>query len=182
VLARGVMTVAAAALGAVVVLGLLDRAVHLPAVLRAAALVGLIAAGLLYLRRRVVRPLRELNDDVALAIRVEEHFPTLNDALASTVQFERHPAGSAALRQATRRYAVREAEDCDFRDLLDRHPVRRPVAALAVAVAAALPLAALYPLPSLSAVVRLLDPFGDHPWPPQTTLTLDAPEWLARGE
>jgi hypothetical protein len=181
VLVRAVCLGVAAALAVAVVLGLLDRAVHLPALIRAAALVGLLTAGGLALLR-TIRQLRTLNDDLALALRVEEHFPTLNDALASTVQFERHPTGSAALRQATRRYAVREAEDCDFRDLLDRRPGRRALAAVAAAAAVAVPLVLLYPAAVRSAVVRLLDPFGDHAWPPQTVVTLDAPDWLARGE
>ncbi len=179
--------VAAAAAGAAVALGLLDAAVHLPALVRALALIGLLTAGGLFLRRGVLRPWRELGDDLALALRVEDHFPTLNDALASTVQFlgqaEPPPAaGSPALRRATRRRALRETEDCDFHELLDTRPLRRGTAALAVAVVAAVPLMLLYPVAARTAVVRLLDPFGDHPWPPQTTLALDAPDWLARGE
>ncbi|HEY1378937.1 MAG TPA: hypothetical protein VGF55_19200, partial [Gemmataceae bacterium] len=181
VLVRAALAAVAVALAAAVGLGLLDRATHLPALVRAAALVGLLAAGGIALLR-LRRQLRDLGDDLALALRVEDHFPTLNDALASTVQFERHPDGSDDLRHATRRYAVREAGDCDFRDLIDRRPARRALAGLVAALAAALPLAVLYPGAARAALVRLVDPFGDHPWPPQTVLTLEAPDWLARGE
>ena len=167
--------------GSAVGLGLLDYAVRLPAIVRAAALVGLLTAGG-FTVLRVRRHLSTLNDDLAFALRVEEHFPALNDALASTVQFEHEPAGSPELRQATRLYAVREAEDCDFRELVDRRPLRRTLAAAVVAVAAALPLGIADPHPARVAVARLLDPFGDHPWPPQTVMTLDVADWLARGE
>ena len=116
VLVRGVCTLAAGALGAAVIVGLLDYALNAPALVRAAVLVGLLTAGGLFLRRGLLQPLRELNDDLALALRVESHFPALNDALASTVQFLDRPdddpgVGSPALRRATRRYALREAED-----------------------------------------------------------------------
>src|SRR5947209_6445971 len=73
VLVQAVGLGVAAALAAVVGLGLLDRAVHLPALIRAAALVGLCIAGGLTLLR-TVRQLRALNDDLALALRVEEYF------------------------------------------------------------------------------------------------------------
>jgi hypothetical protein len=186
VLVSGVCALAAGALGAVVLIGLLDAAVSFPALIRAALLVGLLAAGGLFLRRNLLRPWRELGDDLALALRIEAHFPTLNDALASTVEFLARPddpaTGSAALRRATRRLALRETEDCDFADLLDRRPARRAALALAAAALAAVPLALVFPAQARTALVRLLDPFGDHPWPPQTVLTLDAPDWLARGE
>jgi hypothetical protein len=181
VMVRGVYGVVALALGAVVVIGLLDHAIHLPALVRAAALVGLITAGGFALIR-VIGQLRTLNDDLAVAMRVEGHFPALNDALASSVQFERHADGSADLREATRRYAIREAEDCDFRDLLDRRPARRALLAVIGAIAVALPIAFAYPGASRTVLARLFDPFGDRPWPPQTVLALEAPEWLARGE
>src|SRR5205814_1696147 len=135
VLVRSVCAVLAAALGAAVVVGLLDSAVNLPALIRAVLLVGLLIAGGLFLRRGLLQPWRELGDDLALALRVEARFPALNDALASTVQFLDRPdgdatAGSPALRQATRRRAVREAEDCDFGELLERRPLRRALVAL----------------------------------------------------
>jgi hypothetical protein len=182
----GAGVVGAGAVGAAIALGLLDRAVHLPALVRAVALIGLLVGGVLAVGG-VRRRLREVGDDLALSLRVESHFPNLNDALASTVQFTDRPdddaeAGSAALRKATRRHAVRAAEDCDFTDLLDPRPVRRAGTALAAAALVAVPLAVLFPVAAATALVRLADPFGSHPWPPQTTLTLDAPTWLARGE
>src|SRR5437660_154764 len=83
VLLRVTCAAVAVALGAVVVAGFLDHAVHLPALVRAVALVGLAAAAVLAIIR-VTRQLAIVNDDLALALRVEDHFPALNDALAST--------------------------------------------------------------------------------------------------
>src|SRR5437899_1278332 len=73
---RGIWAAMATALAATVALGLLDRANYLPALVRAAALVGLLAAGGLAIIR-TKRQLRILNDDVALALQVEDHFPAL---------------------------------------------------------------------------------------------------------
>ena len=117
-----------------------------------------------------------------IALRVEDRFPALNDALASTIQFEDQPDGSTELQDATRRYAIREAQDCDFRELLDGRPARRRVAGSRRRSSGIRALALFFPRPTVSAVVRLLDPFGDHPWPLKTNLTIDAPDWLARGE
>jgi hypothetical protein len=177
----GVGSVVAAALGAGIVCVCIDALIHLPALVRAAALVALLIAGGLA-GRRLVRRLRPLGDDLALALRVEELFPTLDDALASSMQFERQRFGSPALRQATLRRASREAEKCDFRDLIDRRPAGRAFAAAFVAVAAAVTLACLHPATAQTGLLRLIDPFGDHPWPPQTMLTVEAPEWLPLGE
>jgi hypothetical protein len=181
VLVRGICGGVALILAVSIGLGFLDYAVHLPALVRAVALVVLLAAAGQE-AFRVVRQLRTLNDDLAIALRVEDHFPALNDALASTIQFERHPGGSEELRQATRQYAVREAKDCDFRELLDCRPGRRTVLGLIAAFAIIGPLVLYCPRPTIAAAVRLLDPFGDHPWPLKTVLALDAPDWLARGE
>jgi hypothetical protein len=184
---RGLCLGIAAGVAGAAAIGLFDSALSLPAVVRAALLVGLLSAGGSFLWRGVVQPWRELGDDLALALRIEAHFPALNDAFASTVQFldradgDRSP-GSPALRQATRRRAVRAAEGCDFDQVFERHPLRWAVAALFGAVASAVPLLLMAPDQSRVALTRLLDPFGSHPWPPRTELTIDGPDWLARGE
>src|SRR5262245_36860525 len=67
--------------------GLLDWRVHLPALVRAFVLTGLLAAVGVVVYRLLFRPLSEPTDDLSLALRVEERYPALNDALASTVQF-----------------------------------------------------------------------------------------------
>src|SRR5262245_59315461 len=118
VVLHGLAALATLALGTALAVGLLDRASNAPALVRALALVAALVAGGLFLRDRALRPWRELGDELAVALRVENRFPALNDALASTVQFERSPLGSDALRRATYRRAARQAEDCDLAELL----------------------------------------------------------------
>src|SRR5947199_8599916 len=87
--------------------GLLDWRLRLPPLMRGVILaVTLAGAGLLALRYLLL-PLSAPADDLALALRIEQRFPYLNDCLASTVQFlerasRREPVdqtqGSPALR------------------------------------------------------------------------------------
>src|SRR5947209_16449339 len=103
---RGAARLAGLVLAVVTVVAVLDRGLHLPALVRALALVGLVAGVVVAIERWLRRPLRELRDDLSLALRVEDHFPAFNDALASTVQFAHgtgEPAGSPVLRRATQR-------------------------------------------------------------------------------
>jgi hypothetical protein len=99
------------------------------------------------------------------------------------VQFSDPSAGgSVALRSATQQRAVRSAADCEFETLL---PARQPALALAFAVGLALVaalLAFLAPESSGVAIARVIDPFGDHPWPPATRMTIQAPTRLASGD
>src|SRR5207245_2231355 len=67
--------------------GLLDSRWHLSDLTRAGALVGLLVACGIVTFRLLIRPLRRRLDDLDLALRVEAHYPNLNDALASTVEF-----------------------------------------------------------------------------------------------
>lgn len=182
IMIRGTCIVLAGAIAAFLALGFLDRALHLPAIVRAVALVALLASLPWFFWRRVIRPLQEIADEVQLALRIERQFPVLNDALASTVEFDRHPIGSDQLRLATRQYAIREANECDFSELLNYRSLRLGAIGLALASALAVFAAGVDPLLTRLAATRLLDPFGNHPWPPQTLLSLEAPTWLPRGE
>src|SRR5262245_28972022 len=71
VLLGGLFATAAVGLGVAVGVGLLDRAIHLPALIRAIALFSLVIGGGLFLIR-TRRRLRSLGDDLALALQVEE--------------------------------------------------------------------------------------------------------------
>lgn len=179
---RGTCIALAVVVTAFLGLGILDRSLHLPAIVRATALVALLAWLPWFIWRRVIRPLREIADEVQLALKIEKQFPVLNDSLASTVELERHPIGSDHLRQATRQYAVREAKECNFDELLNYRPLRLGAIGLVLASTLAIVAAGIDPQVPRLAAVRLLDPFGDHPWPPQTMLSLEAPTWLPRGE
>jgi hypothetical protein len=177
----GAGTIVALALGVVIVCGSLDALVNLPAVVRAAALMSVLTACGLAARRSVLR-FCSLGDDLALALRVEEQFPELDDALASSLEFDRQPGGSPYLRRATLRRAERQARVCDFRHVIDHRPAIRVVGVVILVVAICATLAFVRPTAGRIAVLRIVDPFGDHAWPAGTLLTVDAPEWLPRGE
>src|SRR5262245_54290428 len=180
---QGGLTLSAVLLGGIVLVGLLDRFLDLPAILRAAILVAALLGVAIFIQRRIVLPRAACGDDLVLALRVENRFPGLNDSLASTVEFDAgQDHGSSALRSATRRQAAREAADCDFDELLRFRPLARAAIGTAVFGLAAIILMLLAPDSGRVAVARLMDPFGDHPWPPETQVTLVAPEWLARGD
>ncbi len=175
-------TAAALALAYVVIIGFIDRYLHIPSVLRAAALVGLIVGAVVY-GRHCWRRWRVLDDDLALALRIEEKNPFLNDALASAVQLsDAASIGSPELRSATRQRAARLAAACDFDAVFPGSAGRRWLAA--AGVCGLLVAAAILADPGRArlAVLRLVDPFGGHSWPTDTQLTLHAPDRLARGD
>ena len=178
----GGFALAAAVVVLVVTEGVVDRYADLPALVRAALLVSAILGGLVFLVMRIWHSWSDSGSDLHLALRLEREFPQLNDALASAVQFATDDAGSIALQAATRRRATREAADCNFESIVPTRPAVWFAFLLAAASAVAIGLLAIAPDKSRLALVRLADPFGDHPWPPDTRMTLTAPEWLARGE
>ena len=161
-----------------VAVGALDFVLPLPSLVRAGVLVGwLVGAGLLAWHF-LVRPLSERCDDLSLALRIEQRFPALNDALASTVQFlDAPPAGgdSASMRREAVKRALGKAAGCDFNRVVDGRGLRTAGALAAFASAGALALALYFPGPAFSALGRLLNPFNNRDLPPQTVLELDAP-------
>src|SRR5262249_49676754 len=79
---RGVGLLLTVLLATAVIAGLLDWRWHLPALVRAVVLVGTLTGSILVAYRYLFRPLSAPNDDLSLALRVEEEYPSLNDALA----------------------------------------------------------------------------------------------------
>jgi hypothetical protein len=121
-----------------------------------------------------------------LALRIEQRFPTLNDALASTVQFLEAPAAdgdSASLRREAVKRALDKAKGCDFNRVVDAHGLRGAAGLAALATTGAVVLALFFPAAALSALTRLVNPFNNRYLPPQTVLILDAPrERIGRNE
>src|SRR5438034_10315585 len=62
--------------------GLLDWRMHLPSLVRAFLLVGTVSAAGVLIYRYLLRPLQARTDDLSLALKVEERFPTSRDNLA----------------------------------------------------------------------------------------------------
>ncbi len=173
VLCRGVGSLAALVLAGVLLGMAFDWHFNLPSVVRALLLVGLLTGGGLVAWRFLVRPLVDKMDDLTLALRVEEQYPILNDALASTVQFLQTPeddlAGSPTLRREAVQRALRLVQGCDFNALVDRRGVRWLAVAALLAIGASAFAFWQYPL-APTALARLLDPFGNHTW---TRLTVE---------
>jgi hypothetical protein len=179
-LARGVGQFLAVALGGTALAGVLDWRLDLPPFVRAALLAGLLAAAGLLALTRLVRPLRQRSDNLALALRVEARHPRLNDALASTVQFLERPDESASptLQAAAVRRAIWQSRSIDFHDAVDSRGLKRSLAAGLVAAVGAAVLAGAAPQPAATALARLADPFGVHPWPTRTRVVITSPDTL----
>src|SRR5579872_1813277 len=106
---RGVGWLLTVLVATAVVAGVLDWRWHLPGLVRAVFLVAALAGAAIIAIRYLLKPLSAKADDLALALRVEERYPALNDALASTVQFLNQPPDSGNDSASMRREAVRRA-------------------------------------------------------------------------
>src|SRR5207237_5929121 len=87
-------------------------------------------------------------------------------------------------REAVQR-AMRLMQGCDFNKAVDTRGLNRSLGALAGALVVALPLLLLFPAEAGTALVRVIDPFGDNPWVatnPQTFLDIDYPKQVAYGQ
>ncbi|HXG09298.1 MAG TPA: hypothetical protein VNK04_05870, partial [Gemmataceae bacterium] len=188
IVVRGLGWLLTALLAGALACGLLDWRWHLPSSVRAVFLVGTLAAAGCLAYRYLFLPLSARLDDLALALRIEEHYDQLNDALASTVEFLREPPdseqfGSPSLRREAVRRALRRAQDCDFGRVIDRRGLHLAGALALLLGSGAVTLAVLHPTLARTALLRLVHPFGGFEWPKQTLLEIDPPrERIGRNE
>jgi hypothetical protein len=183
--AAGLFTLVATVVGIVAVVGIADAAVHLGPLPRALALVLLLAAtGVLWVRG-VVRPMRVRTDALSVALDLENTFTSLNDVLATAVEFadpdgEERPRTKPGVSNRLTAQAVRVAERKANRLPLDRVvPSARCWAAAWACLGiltVATPLALWNTARATTVLIRLADPFGSHPWPTKTQITILAPE------
>jgi hypothetical protein len=143
--------------------------IDLPRFLRAFFLAATLGGAGCMLWLFLWRPLRRSSDDLSLALRVEEAYPVLNDALASTVQFLQQPKAdesttSSALRGEAVQRAMRLAQSCDFTKIVDTRGLRLASVSLLVTAGLAVLLVWLNQASAMTALWRLADPFGDHRW------------------
>lgn len=163
--------------GAALVAGTLDALIHLPPLARGFLLVGTLAgAGVLALRLRDA--LRLPTEPLAVALELEDRFPRLNDALASAVSFlgADDPGVSDRLRAASVRKAERMSERVDIKNLVPAGRFWRAFWGCTAAVCLALGLGLWNTERAATALVRLADPFGVHPWPSKTRIEVLAPQ------
>src|SRR5579883_1531568 len=196
--AAGLFAFVAISVGLATLAGFLDAAIHISPVYRAFALVILLTTSGVVWLRGVVRPLRYRTDALAVAIELENQFPTFNDSLASAVSFlgpspeeedDDRPPSPTGVSNRLLASAVRLAERKAGRLPLDNFvPTGRcwQAAWLCVGVlAVSLPLM-LWNLGRADiAFARLSNPFGSTNWPTKTRIDILAPEFparIARGE
>lgn len=123
-----------------------------------------------------------------VARRVESHFPQLQDALASAVEFldqseDDQLAGSAQLRRLVVARAQNELETLSLRDVIDRRPLRHAATACGIVIVLAAILSLLDPHSVGTAIARLAAPLGPVQWPRQHQLAFrDLPNCLAAGD
>jgi hypothetical protein len=176
---RGAGWLLAVVLTAAVAAGLLDWRWHLPDLVRAAVLVATLAGAAVLAYRHLFQPLSAQTDDLTLALRVEEHYPALNDALASTVEFlgrKGQPQGeSPSMQREAIRRALGKAAGCDFGKVVNSRGLFTACLTGAGAMILAAGLCVLFPAQARTALARLGDPFGGHDWPRLTQLDLDPP-------
>jgi len=181
--ATGLFLFVAAVLGTVLIVGILDTAFHLSALVRAFALVSILAlAGGIWLRG-VGRALKLRSDALSIALELEEKYPNLNDSLASAVSFleadEAEARGvSARLEQVAVRSAHRAVNRYNFDRLIPSGRCWRMAWTCAAVVAIAIPLMISDVERSTVAFVRVADPFGVHPWPTKTRIEILTPAEL----
>ncbi len=165
---RGLCAVFALVVGLGTVTGLLDFAVHLPGLVRAVVLVGAIAGAGFLAYRYLVLPFGRSCDDLTLALRVEEHYPELNDALASTVQFLQEPettaGGSVSMRERAISQTLERTEQLDFRRVIDTRGLSLLTVASLLIAATAGYFAYRHEEFARTAFWRLAEPFGRHTW------------------
>ncbi len=172
---RGACWLLVIILGGAAVAGLLDWRFHLPGVIRALLLVATLAGAGVVFYRRLYLPLREQDDDLTLALRIEKLYPGLNDSFASAVQFlESEDAhNSPAMRREAVSRGLRGVSKCDFSRLVNTRGLWRLGALALLPVLVVVGLGMWQPVAAGVSLMRFVDPFGGHDWPRNTRIQLD---------
>jgi hypothetical protein len=181
--------IVAVAIAAALVLGLIDYTLRYnDAGLRIMATTALCAAIVWAAYRWWYLPRQERLHSIAVARRVESHFPQLYDSLASAVEFlgqseDDQTAGSAQLRRLVIADAQNKIEALPLNEIVNRRPLRTAAAVLAVVAAVALVCLAVNPSAVRTAFTRLIAPLGATEWPQQHRLVFrNTPEQLVAGQ
>jgi hypothetical protein len=176
-LTHGLSWLAAVLVGSLLVVCLADWLVHFDdPVVRLIFGLGVLAATVWVVRRRLIAPLQVSLTDTDLALRIEDRYPGFQDSLASSVQFLDANAdpriGSPALQQAVVEKALERLDGLDCDDVVDTREVRRIAAIAAGICATALLVAGLNRSLTTIALQRIALPFSAPDWPRKTNLRL----------
>ena len=186
----GLARVAALFIGILLLAGWADWAVHLASPIRAVEFLATIAALGWSIRKFFLRPLLANFDDLALALKIEDRWPGLQDRLASAVEFLELPTdqktsdnASPELRKRVIEQAYAEVESIDFTQAIDHRPARQSLKFLGIAAALSLFSVGLGPQSTKLAMLRFFNPLGGPEWPKATQLKwLEATPKVALGE
>ena len=191
---HGMAWVIAGFLAAVILAVMVDWLFHLSRELRTALLIvlGALVGWMIY--RQVFLPLFVRFKDLDIALKIEQRWPGLQDRLASTLQFlqiregTKHDDihGSWALREETIRRTLAEVETIDFREVVDKAPLKTALKSALLPVGIAAAFLVLAPSLCSTGLKRLFTPLTDLQWPKQTHLTVVDPQTdrhkLAKGD
>ena len=156
--------------------------------LRIMATFALVSAALWAVYRWWYKPSRNQLAPLAVARRVEAHFPQLRDMLASSMEFleqseDDRTAGSAQLRRLVVAEAQSAVERLPLDDVIDRGPLRRAVKWLAAPVIVLMFMLAFDASAVGTAVARLVAPLGSTQWPRTHHLAFrNVPKRMAAGQ
>ena len=179
--ASGLFAFVGLTVGCVALACSLDAAFGLPPLARGSALVlTLTAAGVCWLRG-VSRAVTLRTDPLSVALELEERYPNLNDALASAVDFlqgdtPQRSGTSNRLRELAVRQARRAADRHDIDSLAPTGRCWRNGWMCGLVLGLTLPAALVDTDRTRTALVRLADPFGNHPWPTKTRVEIVVPQ------
>jgi hypothetical protein len=190
-LARATARLALVLLLPMLLFTLADVLWHLPNVVRALGLVLTLMAAAWTFHRQWLAAWRLRTDPLAVALALEEQHPQLQDTLASAVTFlQRHDPDKPEVPQrfatAVIRAARRWYERYDSPSWIPSGAAWREIWLVVFVLAAASVLVLLDSQRAAVAFRRFVDPYGVHPWPPQTRIEIVEPQVLptrlARGE
>ncbi len=156
----------------------LDVLYHLDRGIRALSLFALLATGGVIVYRKILAPSQLSTSPIEVAQFIESRHPEFNDALASAISFQEqtdHPSTNSAFRHAAIRRAERITNRVEISGVIPSGQLFRAAAGSAIVLI--LIFASLISLGSKSgtALTRIMDPFGAHPWPPRTTIEILEP-------
>ena len=164
----------------------LDRMGYdLPSLQRALFLITTLAVAGAVFYRRILLPLREKDDDLTLALRIEKLYPGLNDSFASAVEFlnTEDAHNSPSLRREAVSRGLRGVSKCDFSRLVNTNGLWRLGGIALLAVCAVAGLGLWQPVMAKTAFQRFIMPFGELGWPKKTRIEMDSvPPWTGRNK